>query len=309
VDWAATEREKANLIAGRPVDESKIDPVVLESWRRSLRAGVDPWETKYIISGASAASAYPDIFIELAAIERDDGLLKLICDYSAETGTMVEITDAKGKLVKILASPGAELVSVLHDAEHIVGTNAVSMALRLQRPVQLHGPEHFNIHISNSDASSAPIRGLDGGIIGVLNIAGRRSRHGRDTLFASAMLAGMIGDYLILSQYQNAVESCGGALSGLLDALREPDEKTEGQSLRTAQNMLKSLNQKMERIQAVERHRGALYRHTAGMRQLEQSPARSPGRTGNRAGQRFKHERIFRLDDIIDSSAEIVKAK
>jgi PAS domain S-box-containing protein len=58
-------------------------------------------------------------------------------------------------------------------SETIVGTNSIGVTLFTGKPVQIIGPEHYNVYPRYWTCSSAPIRDPSGNIIGVLNMSGK----------------------------------------------------------------------------------------------------------------------------------------
>jgi transcriptional regulator of acetoin/glycerol metabolism len=182
IDWGIVEKEKQKLIAGEEVDESNIEPFVLEAWKRSIKLNVDPYMSRNMITETSATLTYPDLFFNPEEIEHDHGILKVISDYAIETGMTVEILDKNAKLLKVLARPHNSFLTILDQSETVLGASGACIALRENRPIQIFGPEHFNFNISNSDASSVPIHGPDGEVVGVLTIAGRLVRQQLEVL-------------------------------------------------------------------------------------------------------------------------------
>ena len=59
--------------------------------------------------------------------------------------------------------------------EDEVGTNAIGLALFLKNPVQVTGPEHYNINHHLWTCSSAPIHGSDKTLLGTITLSGKSS--------------------------------------------------------------------------------------------------------------------------------------
>ena len=55
-------------------------------------------------------------------------------------------------------------------SEQIAGTNAIGLAKFLKKPVQLVGPEHYNIKLHKWTCSAAPIKNSYGDIVGIINM-------------------------------------------------------------------------------------------------------------------------------------------
>lgn len=56
--------------------------------------------------------------------------------------------------------------------EYKVGTNASSLSLKTEKPIQLMGSEHFCEKLYDLGCSASPIRDIEGNVIGVLKITG-----------------------------------------------------------------------------------------------------------------------------------------
>ena len=174
------------------VSSGAVDPalrsVVSESWRRSVRSGVDPERSlaRLPLDDARLADArttHP-LAIGMPVIRR------LLVDEAAEAGLLVAVSDAAGQLLWVEGDPllraRAENIHFLPGAdwsEESAGTNAPGTALALGRPVQIFGPEHLLRSVTPWSCSAAPIREPDtGAILGVLDLTGGPEVAGPQTL-------------------------------------------------------------------------------------------------------------------------------
>jgi transcriptional regulator with PAS, ATPase and Fis domain len=233
IDWGIVEKEKQKLIAGEEVDESNIEPFVLEAWKRSIKLNVDPYMSRNMITETSATLTYPDLFFNPEEIEHDHGILKVISDYAIETGMTVEILDKNAKLLKVLARPHNSFLTILDQSETVLGASGACIALRENRPIQIFGPEHFNFNISNSDASSVPIHGPDGEVVGVLTIAGRLVRQQLDTLVLAIALANIIEMYFLTYTFDQHMDMYDQAFEMMIKKFKAPDMNNHSNRLRS----------------------------------------------------------------------------
>jgi len=81
-------------------------------------------------------------------------------------------------------------------SEIIVGTNSIGVALFTGKPVQIIGPEHYNVYPCYWTCSSAPIRNPLGNIIGVLNMSGKYHLLHKHTLGMVVSIANAIENTL-----------------------------------------------------------------------------------------------------------------
>ncbi|MFT4166556.1 MAG: transcriptional regulator [Microlunatus sp.] len=164
------------------VSSGAIDPnlrtVVSDSWRRSVRSGVDPERSVARLplddARLAEARALHPLAIAMPVIRR------LLIEDAAEAGLLVAVSDAAGQLLWVEGDPvlraRAEQMNFMPGAdwsEGSAGTNAPGTALALGRPVQIFGPEHLLRPVTPWSCSAAPIREPDtGAILGVLDLTG-----------------------------------------------------------------------------------------------------------------------------------------
>jgi len=158
-----------------------IDPVVADSWRRSLRNGVDP-DTPHpqVALGDSELAAYRAAH-PLAAVM--PVVRELVVDGAADDGLVVAVSDEIGRLLWVEGNRRlrgtVDRVGFVEGAvwgEESVGTNAPGTALATRRAVQVIGAEHFSRPVQELSCAAAPIRDpRTGRVLGVLDVTGRRA--------------------------------------------------------------------------------------------------------------------------------------
>jgi transcriptional regulator of acetoin/glycerol metabolism len=160
-------------------DPAGVRPVVLDSWRRSRRSGVDPDGGPPPVELTDAAlerhrSAHP-----LAAVL--PVVRRLLVDSAADTALIVGVADAAGRLLWVegehrLRSRAAAALNFVEGArwdEAAAGTNAPGTALALDRPVRIFASEHFVRTAAAFSCSAAPIHDPDtGAVLGALDVTG-----------------------------------------------------------------------------------------------------------------------------------------
>ncbi|PXX68387.1 GAF domain-containing protein [Nocardia tenerifensis] len=154
-----------------------LRPVVLESWLRSVRGGVDPLDQP---DGRGLRGAdlqrYRDAHPIAALMPLID---KLLVQDTAGTGSIVVVADQFGRVLSVHGNadqvaaaasiglrPGDDL------SERRIGTNAVGLVVRTGRAAWIHGPEHFLQRMHQLTGAAAPVHDPDGRLVGVLMIAG-----------------------------------------------------------------------------------------------------------------------------------------
>lgn len=162
----------------RPDDvDTPVRSVVLDSWLRSRENGVDP--------DRSADSSLTDDDLARHRADHPMSIIrpvvrKLLVEDAAETGLLVAITDASGRLLWVegdsAAKDRARTMNFAEGAdwsEERMGTNAPGTALALDHCVQIFAAEHFSRPVQEWSCSAAPVHHpITGRILGAIDITG-----------------------------------------------------------------------------------------------------------------------------------------
>lgn len=154
-----------------------LRPLVLESWLRSLRGGVDPMD---VLDGRGLRGAdlhrYRDNHPIAAVMPLVD---KLLLQDATGIGLTVVVADQFGRVLSVhgtsdRVAAAAEVGLREGDdlSERRIGTNAVGLVIRTGRATWIHGPEHFLHRMHQITGAAAPVHDPDGRLVGVLMIAG-----------------------------------------------------------------------------------------------------------------------------------------
>ena len=172
-------RVHSAFLAGRPVEpgSSGTREVVLRSWARSARAGVDLDGTAQVVLAdgdlADCRAAHP--------LARVIGVLReLVGGPAGEAGHLMAVSDAVGRLLWVEGHRGecrrAERMNFVEGAawdEQHAGTNAPGTALTLDQPVQIIATEHFRHQVQGWTCAAAPIHDpATRQILGVIDVTG-----------------------------------------------------------------------------------------------------------------------------------------
>ncbi|MFP3421554.1 sigma-54-dependent Fis family transcriptional regulator [Bacillus sp. SIMBA_154] len=159
------------------LDKSRLDKRVMESWHRCKQANVNP----YLDKGQSflekelfsAQKKKYSLFLNTAL-----PYLNKISQQLKESDMLALLIDADGYVLSLTGSQRtmveARKINFMEGArwtETDVGTNAIGTALVIGEAVMINGTEHFSIASHHWSCSAAPIRDVDGTIIGVIDIS------------------------------------------------------------------------------------------------------------------------------------------
>lgn len=161
--------------------DGKMSPEVrapiADSWQKCRAAGVNPsgGEGRHIDARVlESARKANRLFLDIAM-----PVVRQIVDTVRQSHFLVVLTDSAGYLLEMMGDE--EIVSKSHDLRFMpgamwssmeVGTNAISVALDYDIPIQMVGPEHYCVTHHAWTCSAAPIHGPNGEILGCINLSG-----------------------------------------------------------------------------------------------------------------------------------------
>ncbi|UMZ72674.1 sigma-54-dependent Fis family transcriptional regulator [Natranaerofaba carboxydovora] len=170
-------QEWEKFVNGEEVNQEIVLPMIYRSWKRSRDYGIDPY--KNVEGNILKDDKMVDELTDCSDLLQEYGqIIDVIREMAGEMGLICRISDQKAKTQKIIASP--EIIKdnikkgnffALDASEKLMGTNALSLAIRERRPVQVLGAEHYNYYFHNINCSAAPIHNEKGEVAGVINIS------------------------------------------------------------------------------------------------------------------------------------------
>ena len=179
----AWERFVAGLGHPGPDEDGDPDDVrepIVDSWRRSVEAGIDP--TGHQLAPVVADGDETEQRWREHPLARASPLINECLSALAEdTDHLVVVTDADGVLLSVDGSASLRRRAADHMnftegtlwSEPGAGTNAIGTAIAADHAVQVFGPEHFNEVVQRWTCSAAPIHDPDtGGLLGVIDLTG-----------------------------------------------------------------------------------------------------------------------------------------
>ena len=167
------------FVTGEPVVTTAVSKIVMASWQRSQRSGVEPR------SRLAPVVARGDALEQLRRRNHDllwaaQGLFVATAHLLSRSGTILVVTDPDGVVLEVAGDMRtAEAARDIHLFEGgnwhegVVGTNGIGTALAMRLPAQVHGAEHFCEGIKAWTCAAAPVfmPGTEQ-ILGVVDISG-----------------------------------------------------------------------------------------------------------------------------------------
>ncbi|MFP5372188.1 MAG: GAF domain-containing protein, partial [Actinomycetes bacterium] len=166
------------VTGGPPGADDWVRSVVQDSWRRSLRSGVDP------DGGTTPVELLDDELLAYRAAHPLAPVLpvirRLLVEDAEADRMIVAVTDSGGRLLWVEGDPrlrsraaGMNFVEGARWAEEVAGTNAPGMALALDHAVQIHGSEHYRRPVQPWSCSAAPVHDPgSGALLGAIDVTG-----------------------------------------------------------------------------------------------------------------------------------------
>jgi len=177
-----------DFVLHRKQPNQKVRPEILTSWQRSLEMGLDPLKKRS-----------PDVLPkkEFTKLLRDNKeileislpVMQMVKMMVGGTGFILILTEKSGYVLEVqgdqdvlkLAVKNFYVPGCLRSTEHS-GTNGIGVCLDEEKPIQITGPEHFNINFHPWTCASAPIRNSENQLIGALTLSGRSDGYHKHTL-------------------------------------------------------------------------------------------------------------------------------
>jgi hypothetical protein len=222
-EWAATlSRAHERGLAGATA-QPEVREVIDQSWRRSVRAHVDPigGVAPLVMSGDEAAARWDDSPLRLA----EPILRELLADVGTAGQQVVLVCDADGTMLWIDGEQNVldEATAVHLErgsrwSEESAGTNAMGTALAAGHSLQVFSAEHFAVSVHEWTCSAAPVRDPETGeTLGVLDLSGELATAHPHSLALVEAAARMIEAGLASASAERAAalhERHGGRLRG-----------------------------------------------------------------------------------------------
>lgn len=210
-----------NLINGRPVDPSIIRPEILKSWRHCMANGIDP-------HGDMQCHSNIEVLLDRSKelIAAAEPFMAMINEVIAGSGLRIDCIDHDGYFLCSCGDP-----TLLQESEYngfvtgcnvtldTLGTNAAGLSLSLNRPVQVLGPEHYNINLHNLYCSATPIYAPGLELVGILNILSYATPQNQQTLGLTTSLAKAIENQLALTKTITSLKISNVELNTIMEYL------------------------------------------------------------------------------------------
>ncbi|ACN13485.1 sigma-54 dependent signal transduction protein [Desulforapulum autotrophicum HRM2] len=210
-----------NLQAGKPVDSQSIRTDILVSWKHSKNLGIDAHKGLHHKGDGDALLKRSAELVSVA-----QPFMEVINEIIAGSGFRIDCIDHEGFFLCSCGDP-----TLLKESEYngfvtgcdvsieAIGTNAAGLSLSLKKPVQVFGPEHYNINLHNLNCSATPIYTPDSELVGILNILSYDTPQNRQTLGLTTSIAKAIENQLALTRTVTSLKVSNSELNTIMEYL------------------------------------------------------------------------------------------
>jgi PAS domain S-box-containing protein len=220
-------KARKRFIETGEIDFSVIRPIIANSWKRCKLAKVSPFLKNSIIKPK-------DKEIKVL-LDRNRHLIKIsqpIMGMAEKmikgSGFRIDLSNKDGYILKMIGDKKileeSEKIGVVvgsNRSEIIVGTNSIGVTLFTGKPVQIIGPEHYNVYPRYWTCSSAPIRNPSGNIVGVINMSGKYHLLHKHTLGMVVGIANTIESALKIEKKVNELKINNKFLNTIIESISD----------------------------------------------------------------------------------------
>jgi transcriptional regulator of acetoin/glycerol metabolism len=161
------------------------------------------------------------------------------------SGFRVDFVDVQGCILKSFSDKSInELIQKTQSCEGAIrceekaGTNAIALALKTKKPIQISGGEHYMQQFHRWSCSAAPIMDEKGKVFGVVNMAGRYEGVHKHTLALVAYVAKAIENAIQVQKINEELKMSNEQLNTILGGVSDG-------IVYTKEDMIEGVNKEM----------------------------------------------------------------
>lgn len=222
-----TEAWERFLSTGKLVSDNIISAEVLSSWTRSRNRGIDPYNIPNVTLSEKELKERLEKNSQLIRVATP--FLQAIAENVEGSGFRVDLFDADIYLLwycgdrKVLddSKSHSRIKPGVCRSEATCGTNAINLAALLEKPIQLVGPEHYNVALQHWACSAVPIKDENGKVIAVINAAGYYWLRHTHTLGMMTALGKSIEYCLMQQSVRNELEQANNFNKEIMESITD----------------------------------------------------------------------------------------
>ncbi|MDR2354579.1 MAG: sigma 54-interacting transcriptional regulator [Clostridiales Family XIII bacterium] len=219
-----------------------IRPEIFQSWKRSKKRGVSPFEVNNVFLSKSKLEA---------ALEANRMLITVAHPYLTKlfpllkgSNFLIALTDKDGYVIDLVGLEGeikrrarrSALVVGCCRSEETTGTCGIGVCIKLGRPIQIWGTEHYIRPHHGYVCSAAPIKDEGEALIGTIDVIGPFDEVTTHTLAMACAAADGIEKEIKMRKAYKEIEIANSKLLSTLRALSQGIVMIDNKGLITQSN-------------------------------------------------------------------------
>ena len=197
-------RENGNIPAGL------IPPTIAQSWQRSSAKGLPSQSIDF--SPCQAAELRAELEKHAVLLDHATPVMEMLHQQIIDSHSMVVLTNADGFILHSFGDDSflerANRISLkpgVNWAEDDKGTNAIGTALIEERPISIHGHQHYFSTNHFITCSASPILNPFGKVAGVLDVTGDHRSYSPHTLALVKMSVRLVENQMFAHAFPDAI--------------------------------------------------------------------------------------------------------
>ncbi len=211
------------------INSTLVRPEIKESWMRSRALGIDPenGSSPTVLSEQEFAAL---LFKKKNLITIAVPFMERLYEVISNSGFSVVLTDEQGFILEIVATP--DLIESVAETkvnyrpgvrwrEEDVGTNGIDLVLRLKKPYQISGAEHYAATHHPVSCIGAPIFNANGQLTGTLTASGYFQAIQKHTLAMIMAAVEVVSDEIMLRESNRQLTITNNRLTNVLMSMSD----------------------------------------------------------------------------------------
>jgi transcriptional regulator of acetoin/glycerol metabolism len=204
--------------------EDILPPALMQSWRRCVAQGLDP----YSETGPESNPHSRSITVSQRLLSLVRPAMEDLHQFAEGSECVVVFADAETRIVDMVGDRDIQVelehlgLSIGESwSEERQGSNALALALQESFPTQLEGAMHYRAALHPLYTSAAPVHDLLGQAVGVLGVIGRHEHSHPHTLGMITAAAQAVSNQLQMQVWLNNANDRWAELKTILQSLPE----------------------------------------------------------------------------------------
>ena len=211
------------------INADSLRQEIKDSWIRCRKRGIDPYD------GSSPTVLSNSEFAALLSKKNDligiaIPFMKRLYEVISNSGFAVVLTDEQGYILEIVRTPDLEKAIVKTHVNYLpgsrwleedVGTNGIDLVLRLKKPYQISGAEHYAITHHPVACIGAPIFNANGEITGTLTASGFAQATQKHTAAMMVAAVEVITDEIMIRENNRQLTITNNRLTNVLMSMSD----------------------------------------------------------------------------------------